>query len=391
MLGVNYRTHTARGILALACIHLLASTPSHGSVGNCLDFRPGISYLSVRIDPATIPEHYDNAIGYALASTFSEQIAINNFRRKDGFFDDFAISSTNAAVSTALGVGNDASFLFNPQDGSSPNDDITLKFIPSEESSILSDKRGIIFTNGLVNRISEQAVKSVFGSVDGYKEHLNDLAAHDYTPFLRANKISFGENKDSVPLGYILFGKDLVEGDPVVSKVATFTNEFLSKLLFATAHEMGHIRLLHNNTKYSTCAEFEARELAADRYAANYLASFVFRMEPDEFDEQRLINFESFFQNYDVYEFSGTSSGGDCVYPTARKREKEVRKAIYRATVKLKQQTYSSADITTPNPTSVICSSETKSWKVYFGDQFYVPGDEMRRRSIEESKKIDAK
>lgn len=378
------------GTLALACANLMLSTPSFGGAGECLDFNPGVSYLRVKVDPASVAKPFNSPVGYALAGIFSEQLAINNLRKKDVFFEDFAVSSTKAALSAALGVGNDASFLFNPQDGSSTNEDITLTFVPSDESSILSDKRGIIITNGFVNRISEEAIKAIFGSVEEYKAHLNAIATHDYDGFLTANNIQVRDPHGEVPVGYLLFGKNLNGADPVVSKVAAFTNEFLSKLLFATAHEMGHIRLRHNETKYTGCTDFEERELDADRYAANFLAGFVFRMEPDEFDKQRLINFESFFESYASYEFSEKSSRGDCAYPNARKREKELRKAIYRETVKLKQQTYSSADYTTADPTSVVCSNGEKSWKVYFGDQFYVPAEEMRRRSIEESKKTEA-
>lgn len=357
-------------------------------LGSCLDFNPGVSYLSVKVDPKLISSPFDSPVAFALTGIFSEQIAINNLRRHDDFFNRYAISSTKAAVSAALGVGNDASFLFSPTDNASANDDLSLTFVPSEESSILSDKRGIIITNGFANRLSEEAIKTVFGSVEQFKAHLKEVSTHDYSEILKANNLSTDNPDTPVAVGYLLFGKDLKGSDEVISKVAEFTNEFLSKLLFATAHEIGHIRLRHNESKFADCASFEARELAADKYAADFLANFVFRIEPDEFDKQRFVNFESFFENYGAYEFSDRSSLGDCSYPAARKREKEVRKAVYRATVKLKQQTYSAADYTTPNPTSVICSDGTRSWRVFFGDQFFVPQDEMRRRSIQESKKI---
>ncbi|WP_313556477.1 ImmA/IrrE family metallo-endopeptidase [Agrobacterium cavarae] len=377
-----------RGGLILAACAMFPSA-SFGTIGSCLDFNPGVSYLSVKVDPKSISPPFESPVAFALVGIFSEQIAINNLRRKDAFFDRYAIASTKAAVSAALGVGNDASFLFNPLENASENDDIGLTFVPSDESSILSDKRGIIITNGFVNRLSEEAIKTVFGSVEQYKAHLEELSTHDYSEILTANNLPTASPETPVAVGYLLFGKDLKGSDKVVSKVAEFTNEFLSKLLFATAHEIGHIRLRHNESRFADCASFEARELAADKYAADFLANFAFRMEPDEFDKQRFVNFESFFEKYGAYEFSDKSSRGDCSYPTARKREKEVRKAVYRATVKLKQQTYSSADYTTPNPTSVICSNGTRSWRVFFGDQFFVPQDEMRRRSIQESKKIE--
>ncbi len=360
------------------------------AVGECLDFNPGINYMRVEVDPATVRQPFQSSMAYGLLSTFSEQIAVNNLQRSDSSIAKFSISSTKAALSAAVGLGDDASFLFRPTDEAVANNDLSLKFLASDESSIASDRRSIFITNGFINRISMGAIATVFGSVDGYKAHLNDVATHNYSDFLMANNIVLSETDNSLPIGYVLFGKDVVRSDPTVSAVSAFANEFLGKLLFATAHEIGHIRLQHNERAYGDCQEFEKRELAADRYAARYLANFVFRMDPDEFDKQRLIDFSSFFRDYGEYEFSGKSSRGDCAYPSATLRAKEVKKAVYRATVKLKQETYSSADYTTPNPTSVICNNGSKSWRVYFGDQFYVPEDEMRRRSIIESKKVEA-
>ena len=378
---------TRRVIIAFTCMFSFGTGQAFAATGECYDFNPGTNYLRVKIDTA-IPNTFKSAVAYALTGTFSEQIAINNLKKNDDFFKSFSLIETKAALSAALGVGDGGSYLFKPEEAESNNADVALTFVQSDEPSIISDTKRIYITNGFVKRISDQAIASVFGSVEGYKSHLSEVATHDFTNFLRVNNIAIADQGNAeVPLGYILFGKDVVDRDPVVSAVTTFTNEFVSKLLFATAHEIGHIRLHHNETKFQTCAEFEQRELAADQYAAKYLASFVFRMEPDNVRKQHLVNFEAFFEDYGTYEFSGTSAGGDCIYPSARKREKEVRKAVYRATVDLLQQTYSSADYTTPNPTSSICSNGSKSWSVYFGDRFYVPVEEMRKRSIEESTK----
>ncbi|TAZ83286.1 hypothetical protein ELH72_08435 [Rhizobium ruizarguesonis] len=340
------------------------------------------------MDNVPAPDTFKSAVAYAIISAFSEQLAINSLKDEDDYFKKYAITDIKSALTSALGVGDDASFLFEPQEQGASNGDVKLTFVQSDEPSILSDTKRIYVTKGFVKHISDEAIATVFGSVAGFKKHLDDVATHDYSGFLTANKISIGSQEHlEVPLGYMLFGKDIVDRDPVIADVTAFAKEFVSKLLFATAHEIGHIRLHHNQTKFQSCTDFEDRELAADQFAAKYLANFVFRMDPDNIKKQRLVNFEAFFEDYGKYEFLGMSVVGNCLYPSPRKREKEVRKTVYRATVQLLQDTYSSADYTTPNPTSDICSNGTKSWNVYFGDNDYAPLEEMRRRSIEASKK----
>ena len=362
--------------------------PHSAEYGECLDFDPGINYYNFEIDK-TPDMSTSFAVTQGLLSVFSEQISAIILSEDDDYFKKYVISNLYDELQIAFGVGRDVSPIFSPQTPDANNSDIDIIFIPSAHPIIAADRQNIYVTGGLLRNVVLSAIREVFETKENYKKYLENLHSQDYNNFLKLNGIEVATNKEkfTVPIGYILYGKEVDRNDKIVSDLRQFTDQFLSKLLFAAAHEIGHIRLGHADSKYKSCADFEALEFAADKYASQHLARFVFRIQPDQSMRQSLIDFVGFFENYEDYGFSNKSTDGDCDYPPAAKRSREIRKSVYRETVRLLNSTYSSPDYTTPDPVSVICSNEKRTWRVYFGDKNYVSTEEMRRRSIEQNQK----
>jgi hypothetical protein len=368
----------------------LAYSASSATIGECLDFNPGIAYREELVERSNVTTLYDNLVSYSLVNVFSEQLAIHVLSPEHPSLAPYKLMKVDRAFAEALGVGKDASLLFAPESNSASNADLHVVFIPLPESTIFSDASSTIYvTTGFVKTLVDRAVRKVFGNVDGYQRHVMALAQTDHLGFLQNNNIrlELGAERISVPVGYMLFGKDVQQTDQSIRDLKSFTNEILTKLLFAVTHEVGHIRLKHNESPYEACDEFQDRELAADRYAAQYLTKLIFRMMPEQTGMSVIIDRKAFFENYDSYQFSGEDSTGACPYPDPRTREKEVKKAIYRETVRLMEQTFSAPDYATATPTSVICSSDDNAWRIEFDGTRFTSLDELRRKSIQQHQK----
>ncbi len=362
--------------------------PHSAEYGECLYFNPGIEYYSFEIDK-TSEMSTSFAVSQGLLSVFSEQISAIILSEEDDYFKKYVVSNLYDELQIAFGVGRDVSPLFSPQTPDANNSDIDIIFIPSAQPIIAADRQNIYVTGGLLRNVVFSAIRDVFKTKENYKRHLESLQSQDYSSFLKLNNIEIANNNDrfKIPIGYIIYGEEIDRRDRIVSDLRKFTDHFLSKLLFAAAHEIGHIRLGHADSKYESCAAFEALEFAADNYASQHLARFVFRIQPDQSIKQTLVDFVGFFKNYEDYGFSNKSTDGNCDYPPAAKRSREIRKSVYRETVRLLNSTYSSPAYTTPNPVNVVCSNGKRTWRVYFGDKNYVSTEEMRRRSIEQNQK----
>lgn len=370
--------------LVVQSAFVLPSSKAH-AIGECFDFRPGVNYLNVAVTPSDTPEAFGSPTAYGLLSVFSEQIALNILSESDASLQKYIVSDLGKAVGDAVGVGQDATMLFSPIDPPSKNDTINISYVPTEKSIFFAaSPTNMYFTKGFLRNIAMSTVSKVFSDIDGYKKHLVAVNNAHYEEIYRVNDLEYPSGTTGqVPVGLMLFAPHAVVDNNAIADVRRFSLAFIGKLLFLAGHEMGHIKLGHTQRKPKTCEEFQERELAADQLAAEYVSQFLFRMVPDEADKSDFVDFSSFFADYDEYGFSGKGDTLGCKYPDISRRSRDVLRAAYRETVRLRLSTYSYPDYSTANPTSAICQNGEKRWRIMFSDKYFLPLDEIRERSIE--------
>ncbi|KQQ35548.1 hypothetical protein ASG19_17835 [Rhizobium sp. Leaf306] len=384
---------------ALACGPVLAEDAGD----YCRPFHPSITYLQIPLPEAlrgkVVPGPFDGvndnspamalakanagptllfsaaAVKYGALSSFIEQMALAVVSNGDPFLDSLRITPLERSLQEAMGFGAQGTRLMEPGEGRPDNSDLKLELVDVDDTGAFSDRLGkITVDRGLVDRVIYGAVGRVFGGVEGYEAHLREILAltdpaGGAVPLPLPNDIGWfvrfsGKDADHFPIGEVLENAH-TSGNERNPFMATYllAQEVVGELVFIGAHEAGHIRNSHIRSKAISCVQFKRQERQADAYAAGALADFQFNMGTDDSTASGLNDWSKFFQYYHEAGLTDVDGATGCRYDSPQERQERVQEAYQVAWGSLADVTFSSADYTTPNPTSSICNDGDRHWR----------------------------
>lgn len=392
-------------VTAIALIAVTLTSTDAESGGYCRDYRPSISYMKVELPaalhgtrrPSPLDGIADNsdimqlaranapasvdfkpeAVKYAAIASFIEQLPIAVLGKDDPFLKSLHVRSAEQSVRDVMGFGAKGSRLIEPGDVLPDYSEIDLEIIDDDDTKAFADSLSKIrIYRGLVERIVTNAVNRTYGSPAGYRLHLKEILALTEpargllvvrSPTDMSLYVSYEVNDNELthfPLGQVIENAN-AEGkvENPFYKSRKFAQEVVGELVFIGAHEVGHIKNGHRTGKSIGCKRFAEQERQADAYAAGVLAEFQFNMADYRNYDAPLNDWKSFFAFYRDSGLTTTDATTGCNYDSPEKRTAWVERAYQVAWDQLAETTFSSVDITTPNPTDVICSDGMTTWR----------------------------
>lgn len=388
--------------LLVASIAIMTSGPSVASP-YCTDYDPSIRYLSVVVPEKMRLEHiadgFDeyrlqnpemakslppyvrfsvDAIKYASIDNFIEQLPISVLSKESSFLKRLSVMTLDKAVVDAMGLGVAGTRIVEPGAGLPEISDLEVQVVDVDGTFAQSDTPNFIFVSReLVEQIVKNAVQRHFGDVKGFEDHLKRILAmtdEEVRPLDRPEPTNFrnfvdfrvdSQDNTRFPIGQVIDNAATASSDNPYKQLRSFASEVVGELVFIGAHEVGHLRLGHHDQPRTECSDFLRYEKEADVFAARSLADFQFNMAPmTETDEPpKIASFASFFEYYRQAGFANDDTVTGCKYQKPQVRLSEVEAAYAARVSELIDQTFSSADYSTPNPTASICSVNGKTWK----------------------------
>lgn len=341
----RFKPHLQCLVFSLAIVYSAIISAAELPPGSayCREYHPGGAYITVEIGQSSDLSgdgHFSKMqISKAVQNTFFESIGIHYLETIDQSISNIDTIDLETAVKNAIGLGPDGSSIARPFDWKVDNSGVQLHLLDVNGTAAFSDSTPAIYiTKELVYRIANLAIVKNFGSVDNYKDHIQRMNlegigwdgdrsypdSNDDSNWLSERDF---RRKNIVPVGAMIASwKDSYNGDLKLDRLQQFASDLSGALFFIGTHEIGHIKLGHNNIDGKVgCDKFQEIELDADRFAAKMLAIYLFDFFPWSYpnmgsDDYFLFTNKEFFRNYNDAGFGNLNMDGACEYPSPELR-----------------------------------------------------------------------